>query len=52
MTVGFDTVKKNYHLIKNGTHQYDQTVRPQILKKDFNEKFYSLIDCFHKLSLV
>ena len=52
MTVGFDTVEKNYHLIKNGTHQYDQTVRPQILKKDFNEKFYSLIDCFHKLSNV
>lgn len=52
MTLGFDTVEKNYHLIKNGTHQYDQTVRPQILKKDFNEKFYSLINSFYKLTNV
>ena len=50
MTIGFDTKLNNYQKIKNGTHPYDKTVRPQILKKKFNEKYYSLINEFYKIS--
>jgi len=50
MTIGFDTLKKNYYKIKNGTHPYDKTVRPQILKKKFNSKYHSLINEFYKIS--
>ena len=50
MTIGFDTKLKNYERIKNGTHPYDKTVRPQILKKKFNEKYHSIINEFYKIS--
>ena len=36
MTIGFKTKTKYYNKIKNGTHAYDKTVRPQILQKNFN----------------
>ena len=52
MTIGFDTIKKNYNHIKNGTHQYDKTVRPQILNKEFNKEFYSLITNFFKITKI
>ncbi len=48
MTIGFDTIKKNLDLIKAGTHPYDNTVRPQFLKKEHNLNYYNLIDAFHK----
>ena len=50
MTVCFDTNLKNLSLIKAGTHQYDNTVRPQILSKDSNEKYYDLINQFYKIT--
>ena len=52
MTIGFDTVKKNYNKIKNGTHPYDKSVRPQILKKDFNKNYHSIIEEFRKLTKI
>ena len=52
MTIGFDTIKKNYNHIKNGTHQYDKTVRPQILNKEFNKEIYSLITNFFKITKI
>ena len=52
MTIGFDTVIKNYSKIKNGTHPYDKSVRPQILKEDFNKNYYSIINEFEKLSKI
>ena len=52
MTIGFDTKLNKYQKIKNGTHPYDKTVRPQILKKKFNEKYYSLINEFYKISKI
>tara|TARA_B100000989_G_C19526460_1_gene467147 strand:+ start:334 stop:2109 length:1776 start_codon:yes stop_codon:yes gene_type:complete len=52
MTIGFDTIKKNYNRIKNGTHPYDRSVRPQILKKDFNKNYHSIIDEFRKLTTI
>jgi carbamoyltransferase len=50
MTIGFETFEKNYDKIKNGTHFYDKTARPQILQKNFNPKFYSIINEFYKIS--
>ncbi len=48
MTIGFDTYKKNSDKIFSGIHQYDETVRPQILEKKFNNKYYDLILRFYK----
>jgi carbamoyltransferase len=50
MTIGFDTIKKNNHLIQAGIHPYDQTVRPQMLKKNKNLNYYNLINEFYKIS--
>jgi carbamoyltransferase len=50
MTMGFDTIKKNLSLIRAGTHSYDETVRPQILKKNFNNNYYKLIESFYKIT--
>ena len=50
MTIGFDTIIKNYNKIKNGTHPYDKSVRPQILKKNFNPIYYSIIKSFYNIS--
>ena len=50
MTIGFDTIIKNYNKIKNGTHPYDKSVRPQILKKNFNQIYYSIIKSFYNIS--
>ena len=36
--------------IKNGTHPYDKSVRPQILKKEFNSNYYSIIEEFRKIT--
>ena len=48
MTMSFDTTKNNYHKIKAGCHPYDRTVRPQILEKSTNPKYYSIIKHFLK----
>ena len=50
MTIGFKTKKKYYKDIINGTHPYDKTVRPQILQKDSNNSYYSIIEEFYKIS--
>ena len=50
MTIGFETKKKFYYQIQNGTHFYDKTVRPQILQKRSNNQFYSIIKNFCKIS--
>ena len=52
MTIGFNTKIKNYDKIKNGTHPYDKTVRPQILQKNFNPNYYSIIEKFYKISKI
>ena len=50
MTIGFKTKSKLYKNIINGTHPYDQSVRPQILEKKFNEEYYSIIKNFYKIT--
>ena len=36
----------------SGSHQYDKTVRPQILAKKKNEQYYNLIREFEKISKI
>ena len=50
MTIGYDTINRNYLKIKNGSHPYDKTVRPQILDKKFNKDYNSIIKEFKRLS--
>ena len=50
MTIGFNTKKRYYNNIINGTHPYDKTVRPQILRRNFNDNYYSIIKEFYKIS--
>ena len=52
MTIGFDTKIDKYNDIKNGTHPYDKSVRPQILSKKYNENYHSLINEFYKITKV
>ena len=52
MTIGFDTVQKNFHLIKSGAHPYDGSVRPQMVLKDKNNDYYNLIKEFYKVSKI
>ncbi len=50
MTIGFDTKVNNLQQIKAGTHPYDRTVRPQMLKFNKNKNYYNLINKFYELS--
>ena len=50
MTIAFDTKKDFIKNIKAGAHPYDLTVRPQILQKKNNEKYYNLINHFYKMT--
>ena len=52
MTIGFNTKNKNYKKIINGTHPYDKTVRPQILRRELNPNYYSIINEFYKISKI
>jgi carbamoyltransferase len=50
MTIAMDTVQKRYDSIYAGTHQYDRTVRPQILSKSKNPNYYNIINQFKKIT--
>jgi carbamoyltransferase len=51
MTIGFETFdNEEYKKIKAGTHPYDRTCRPQILKKEANPNYYDIINEFYKLT--
>ena len=52
MTIGFDTKEKFYSDIKNGSHPYDKTVRPQILEKKMNPEYFSIINKFYNLTKI
>jgi carbamoyltransferase len=43
------TQKAHEHLI-NGMHQYDLTVRPQVVLKEHNADYYEIIEHFHSLT--
>ena len=49
MTIGFETFDNNYYKnIKAGTHPYDRTCRPQILKEEANPDYYDILNEFYK----
>lgn len=50
MTIGFETKDEGYKEIKAGTHPYDRTCRPQILRQEANPDYYSLINEFYKIT--
>ena len=52
MTMTFDTKKENVNKIIAGCHPYDKTVRPQILEKEFNPMYYSIIEKFYALTKI
>ena len=43
-------MSKTKNLLINGIHEIDNTARPQILKKEDNEKYYQLIENFYNKS--
>jgi len=52
MTMTFDTRKENLDKIHAGCHPYDGTVRPQILEKESNPMYYSIIKEFNNLTKI
>ena len=50
MTMTFETKNNNQKKIKAGCHPYDNTVRPQILEKEFNPMYHSIIKKFNALT--
>ena len=50
MTMAFDSVEKNRLAFPAAMHPADKTVRPQIVEKEKNPKYYELIQEFEKLT--
>jgi carbamoyltransferase len=49
MIMSFDT-KIDHDKIYSASHPYDKTIRPQIVKQDWNPDYYKLIKYFEELS--
>jgi carbamoyltransferase len=50
MTLCYDTNPKWVDLIPAVVHQIDKTARPQIVSRENNNSFYSIIDAYRKIS--
>ena len=50
MMISFDTTKKGRIDLKAAMHPYDFTIRPQVVKENFNPKYYKLLKEFEKLT--
>ncbi|MBM3249755.1 MAG: carbamoyl transferase [Candidatus Omnitrophica bacterium] len=48
MTIAFQTKKAAWKDLKAGLHQYDLTVRPQVVSREMNPAYHALISAFHK----
>lgn len=48
MILAFDSTKEGQDKLKAACHQYDNTLRPQIVYKDWNPRYYKLIQEFKK----
>lgn len=48
MILSFDTTKDGRKDLKAAIHQQDFSCRPQVLDKDWNEKYYSIIKTFEE----
>lgn len=52
MILSFETKSRAHEELINGMHQYDLTVRPQIVKKQHNPSYYEIISHFQKLTKI
>ncbi|WDV44732.1 carbamoyltransferase C-terminal domain-containing protein [Clostridiaceae bacterium M8S5] len=50
MTIGFNTTEKAQRELIAGLHSADLTCRPQIIEKDDNNVYYSIIESFEKVT--
>jgi len=50
MIITFDTTEKGRQDLAAGMHQYDKTVRPQIINKETNYKYYKILEEFSKIT--
>ena len=50
MITAFDSTPLGREKFKAAIHQRDKTLRAQILSKDFNEKYYYLIESFYEMT--
>jgi len=46
MILAFDTKDDHWESIQGATHQADRSIRPQILKREWNPDYYDIIDRF------
>lgn len=50
MMMSFNTTEKGREELKAAMHQYDYTVRPQLVRRDFNPSYYKLLSEFEKIT--
>lgn len=50
MTISFNTTEEGRKKMRAAMHQYDFTIRPQIVKENFNPKYHKLLKKFEKLT--
>lgn len=50
MTIAFETKSTVWNDLKAAVHQYDLTVRPQVVTKETNSEYYDLLLEFYKLT--
>ncbi|MCX5829754.1 MAG: carbamoyl transferase [Deltaproteobacteria bacterium] len=48
MTVGFESTEAGQEMLAAALHPADKTLRPQILSRDANPEYHSLIQAFHE----
>ncbi|MFC1665514.1 carbamoyltransferase C-terminal domain-containing protein [Pseudomonadota bacterium] len=48
MAIAMETNAEHLAEIKAGTHPYDESIRPQVLRREENEIYYDLIDRFSR----
>jgi len=52
MTMGFDSTELARKHIIAALHPYDLTMRPQFVKKDYNQKYHALISHFKEITCI
>ena len=50
MTMGFDTTDLGKDHLRAALHPYDQSMRPQFVKNDYNPKYHELISSFKEIT--
>lgn len=50
MMMAYDTTEKGKKELKAAMHQYDFTIRPQVVRREYNPSYYMVIKEFEKLT--